>query len=86
VPKYRGVQAPEPQRPDLPRPQATTPDGTVVEFPVARVNDQIINNSDYERSLKQLSDDAQQAGATPADMEQHRKDLLRDMIDQQLLI
>ena len=86
VPKSRGVQAPEPQRPDLPRPQATTPDGTVVEFPVARVNDQIINNSDYERALKQLNDDAQQAGAAPADVEQRRKDLLRDLIDQQLLI
>jgi peptidyl-prolyl cis-trans isomerase SurA len=86
VPKYRGVQAPEPQRPDLPRPQATTPDATVVEFPVARVNDQIINNSDYERALQQLNDDAQQAAVPAADLEQRRKDLLRDMIDQQLLI
>ncbi|HEY5054921.1 MAG TPA: peptidylprolyl isomerase, partial [Acidobacteriaceae bacterium] len=86
VPKYRGVQAPQPQRPDLPRPQATTPDATVVEFPVARVNDQIISNSDYARALQQLNEDAQQAGAAPADVEQRRKDLLRELIDQQLLL
>lgn len=87
VPKYQGtVQAPTPQRPDLPRPQATTPDGTVVEFQIARVNDQVIDNSDYERALQELNEGAQQAGADPADLEQHRKDLLRDLIDQQLLL
>ncbi len=88
VPRYQGVQAPVPQRPELPRPQATTPDGVVVEFPIARVNDQIIDNSDYERAMQQINDDAQQAGASASadEVEQRRKDLLRDLIDQQLLL
>jgi peptidyl-prolyl cis-trans isomerase SurA len=87
VPKYRGpVEAPAPQPPELPTPPATTPDGTVVEFPVARVNDQIIDNSDYLRAQQQLTDEAQQTGMSPADLEQHRKDLLRDLIDTQLLL
>ena len=55
-------------------------------FPVARVNDQIIDNSDYERALEQLNEEAQQAGATPADIEESRKNLLRDLIDRQLLL
>ena len=86
VPKYQGVQAPAPQRPDLPRPQATTPDAVVVEFPIARVNDQIIDNSDYERALQQLNEEGPQSGLSAAEMEQRRKDLLRDQIDQQLLV
>jgi peptidyl-prolyl cis-trans isomerase SurA len=86
VPKYQGVQAPAPQRPELPRPQATTPDAVVVEFPIARVNDQIIDNSDYERALLQLNEEGPQNGLDAAEMEQRRKDLLRDQIDQQLLL
>ena len=86
VPKYQGVQAPTPQRPELPRPQPTNPDGIVVEFPIARVNDQIIDNSDYERSLEQLHQEAQQSGMSATELDDRRKDLLRDLIDQQLLI
>jgi peptidyl-prolyl cis-trans isomerase SurA len=87
VPKYQGPgQAPVQQHVDLPRPQATTPDGTVVEFPIARVNDQIIDNSDYQRALEQLNEDGPQAGLSQADLDQRRKDLLRDLIDTQLLL
>ena len=86
VPKYQGLQAPAPQRPELPRPQATNPDGVVVEFPIARVNDQIIDNSDYQRALDQLHEEAQQGGVSASEVDQRKQDLLRELIDQQLLI
>jgi peptidyl-prolyl cis-trans isomerase SurA len=63
-----------------------TPDGQVVEYPIVRVNDQIIDRSDYERAEAQLMEDAQHDNLTPAEVEQRKKDLLRDMIDTQLLI
>lgn len=72
--------------PALPTPASITPGGTVVEDVVVRVNDQIISRSDVERSQKQLQDELQQNNASPAEREQRQKDLLRDMIDQQLLL
>jgi peptidyl-prolyl cis-trans isomerase SurA len=88
VPKYQSpLDAPaQPETPTLPAPEAITPDASVVEYPVARVNDQIIDSSDYLRALQQLKDDAQRGNASPADVEQGQKDLLRDLIDQQLLL
>ncbi|HEV2619654.1 MAG TPA: peptidyl-prolyl cis-trans isomerase [Acidobacteriaceae bacterium] len=88
VPKYQSpLDVPQqPGTPTLPAPAAITPDAEVVEYPVARVNDQIIDSSDYLRALQQLKDDAQHANASPADVEQQEKDLLRDLIDQQLLL
>jgi peptidyl-prolyl cis-trans isomerase SurA len=86
VPKYQGpVAAPAPLS-TLPAPVPITPDGQVVEYPIVRVNDQIIDRSDYERAEFQLMEDAQRDKATPAELEQRKKDLLRDMIDQQLLV
>ncbi len=86
VPKYRSpIEAPKPQV-ALPAPTAVTTNGTVVEYPIVRVNNQIIDNSDYERSQHQLLSEAQQANLSPAELEQRRKDMLRDMIDQQLLL
>ena len=58
--------------------------GVVVEDIVARVNDQIISRSDYDRAMKQLDDDARQHGATMQQISEGHKDLLRDLIDQQL--
>jgi len=86
VPKYQGPLAAPAPRSTLPAPAPITPDGEVVEFPIVRVNDQIIDRSDYERGEQQLMEDAQRDNATPAELEQRKKDLLRDMIDQQLLI
>jgi peptidyl-prolyl cis-trans isomerase SurA len=77
--------APEPQL-SLPTPASITPNATVVEDVVARVNDQIINRSDVERAQQELTREDQQAGANPAEMSQRQKDLLRDMIDKQLLL
>lgn len=86
VPKYQGpVDAPRPQT-SLPAPAPITPNGEVVEYPIVRVNDQIIDRSDYEHAQSQLMEDAQRENLTPAELEQERKDLLRDMIDQQLLL
>ena len=70
----------------LPKPPAITQNGTVVEDVIARVNDQIINRSDVERSEAQLEQELQQNNATPAEREEKQRDLLRDMIDQQLLL
>jgi peptidyl-prolyl cis-trans isomerase SurA len=70
----------------LPVPPAITPNGTVVEDVIVHVNDQIISRSDVERSVQQLAQEDQQANATPAEVEERQKNLLRDMIDQQLLL
>ncbi len=53
---------------------------------IARVNDQIIDNSDYQRAQQQMLEDTQRSNASPAEVAQQQKDLLRDLIDQQLLI
>lgn len=60
--------------------------GTIVEEIVARVNDQIITRSDYNRAIQQLETDARQQGISPQDVESRKKDLLRDLVDQQLLL
>jgi peptidyl-prolyl cis-trans isomerase SurA len=77
--------APEPQL-SLPTPAPITPNATVVEDVVARVNDQIINRSDVERAQQELAREDQQNNATPAEAAQRQRDLLRDMIDKQLLL
>ncbi len=60
----------------------------IVEEIVARVNDQIITRSEYARSKDQLRDEAKQQD--PADPDkvynEREKDVLRDLIDQQLLL
>jgi peptidyl-prolyl cis-trans isomerase SurA len=63
------------------------PADTVVEEIVARVNNQIITRSEYQRNLDDLKQEAQQDPST-ADkaIAQGEKDILREMIDQQLLL
>ncbi len=58
--------------------------GTVVEDIIARVNDQIITQSDYERAMNELNQEGQQHGETMQQMSTERRDLLRNLIDQQL--
>jgi peptidyl-prolyl cis-trans isomerase SurA len=58
--------------------------GATVEDIVARINDQIITRSDYDRSMKELEADASQHGASAQVIADARKDLLRSLIDQQL--
>ncbi|HTF64833.1 MAG TPA: peptidylprolyl isomerase, partial [Edaphobacter sp.] len=74
------------QQTTLPTPTAITPNGTVVEDVVARVNDRIINRSDMERSEQQLAGENQQNQVPPEEAADRQKNLLRDMIDQQLLL
>jgi len=58
--------------------------GTTVEEIVARVNDQIITRSDYDRAMKELDTEGRQHGASMQDISDAHKDLLRNLIDQQL--
>jgi peptidyl-prolyl cis-trans isomerase SurA len=60
--------------------------GTVVEEIVARVNDQVIGKSDYQRADQELATQAQQQGWSQQQLFEARHDLLRDLIDQQLLL
>src|ERR1700761_4941868 len=62
VPGGGVTPAPQPQLQLPPLPAATpiTPNGTVVEDVVARVNDQIITRTEYERSEQQLLQEAHQ--------------------------
>jgi peptidyl-prolyl cis-trans isomerase SurA len=60
----------------------------VVEAIVTRVNGQIITRSEFERSKDQLRDDVKQQDAANADKlyADREKDVLRDLVDQQLLL
>ncbi len=62
--------------------------GQVVEEIVARVNSQIITLSEFQRSKDQLKDDVKQQDPNNADkaFADREKDILRDLIDQQLLL
>jgi peptidyl-prolyl cis-trans isomerase SurA len=62
--------------------------GQVVEEIVTRVNSQIITLSEYQRSKDQLRDDVKQQDPANADKlyAEREKDVLRDLIDQQLLL
>ena len=64
------------------------PADTVVEEIVARVNNEIITRSEYVRSREQLKQEIQQQDAGNADrvFAEKQRDVLRDLIDQQLLL
>jgi peptidyl-prolyl cis-trans isomerase SurA len=64
------------------------PADTIVEEIVARVNNEIITRSEYVRSREQLKQEIQQQSPTNADrvFGEKQRDVLRDLIDQQLLL
>jgi peptidyl-prolyl cis-trans isomerase SurA len=68
------------------------PKSVIVEEIIARVNNSIITLSDYQKADSQLREEIQRdcTGCTPDKMEaqyrERQKDLLRDLIDQQLLV
>src|SRR6267143_3538550 len=64
------------------------PADTVVEEIVARINNQIVTRSEYVRSKEQLKQEAQQQDPANAEkiVAERDKDVLRDLIDQQLLL
>jgi len=75
-------------------PVATTGEnGRIVEEIIARVNNEIITKTDYDKALATAVDDAKQEcenHCTPqqleASIEERRKNALRDLIDQSLLV
>ncbi|HUZ05381.1 MAG TPA: peptidylprolyl isomerase [Acidobacteriaceae bacterium] len=60
--------------------------GTPVEQIIARVNDRVITNSDLLRAQQQLDQDASQQNLSADELEQQQKNVLRDLIDRQLLL
>ena len=58
--------------------------GEVVEEIVARVNDKVISRSDYDRAMRELDQEGRQRGASMQELSASHRDLLRDLIDQQL--
>ncbi|MFZ0859075.1 MAG: peptidylprolyl isomerase [Candidatus Sulfotelmatobacter sp.] len=62
--------------------------GQVVEEIITRVNNQIITRSEFERSKDQLKDEVKQQDPKDPDKAyaDREKDILRDLVDQQLLL
>jgi peptidyl-prolyl cis-trans isomerase SurA len=58
--------------------------GTTVEEIIARVNNQIITKSDYERARNELDQEMRQRGSSMQEISDAHRDLLRNLIDQQL--
>jgi peptidyl-prolyl cis-trans isomerase SurA len=67
---------------------ALSPADTVVEEIIARVNNDIVTRTEYVRSRDQLKQEVQQQDAANADrvFAEKQRDVLRDLIDQQLLL
>jgi peptidyl-prolyl cis-trans isomerase SurA len=63
-------------------------DDTVIEQIVARVNNQIITQTEYQHGREELKKEVQQQDPVNADkiVTERDKDVLRDLIDQQLLL
>jgi peptidyl-prolyl cis-trans isomerase SurA len=82
------------EKPKKPAPAKVNPDGgKVVEEIIARVNNEIITRSEYEKSLNTADEEIRQDCAgkcTPeqlqAELEERKKTALRDLIDQSLLV
>lgn len=67
--------------------QSTGQDDTVVEEIIARINNNIITRADLRRSREQLlADSRQDSSGVGSDTKEREQDLLRDLIDQQLLL
>ena len=96
-----GMAAPEPEpvKPKTAPPPAAKPktapaeEGRVVEEIIARVNNEIITKSEYDKSLASAEEDAKQDcenKCTPQQLQaatdERRKSALRDLIDQSLLV
>ncbi len=62
--------------------------GSVVEDIIVRINNNVITTSDLRRAKEQLLSEMHQTepNATPQELQERENDLLRDLIDQQLLL
>jgi len=67
---------------------AFSADNTVIEEIIARINNQIITLSEYQRSEEQMRQEALQQDPVNAEkmIASREKDVLRDLVDQQLLL
>jgi len=86
---FGGVAAANAQANSQTHPSGTAPasayGGVTVEDILARVNDRIITRSDYDRAMKEMDQEAREHGATTLQqISEAHKDLLRNLIDQQL--
>ena len=97
-----GMAAPEPEKPEVKKPAAKKPteakqpdlaSARTVEEIIARVNNEIISKSEYEKARGAAEEDAKQecqGKCTPdqlrADIADRQKNTLRDLIDQSLLV
>ncbi len=83
-------KAPQANAPVSKNAAAAAPDspfhGEVVEDIIARVNDRVIGTSDYNRAETELDQAAKQRNLTPVDVAEQKRQLLRDLIDNQLLL
>ena len=64
------------------------PADTVVEEIIARVNNEIITRTEFSHAREQLKQEVQQQSPENADKlySERQRDILRDLIDQQLLL
>lgn len=60
--------------------------GTVVEEIIARINNHIVTRSEFERSQQQVQQEGDQQNVPPQQIADHEKNVLRDLVDQQLLL
>ncbi|HSB75063.1 MAG TPA: peptidylprolyl isomerase, partial [Terriglobales bacterium] len=60
--------------------------GSVVEEIIARINNHIITRTEFARSQQQVQQEGEQQSATPQEISDKEKNVLRDLIDQQLLL
>jgi peptidyl-prolyl cis-trans isomerase SurA len=59
---------------------------TVIEEIVARINNSIITRTDLKRSEEQLQQEAKERNLPQSEVDKRQADVLRDLIDQQLLV
>jgi SurA N-terminal domain len=85
--------APTPMPKAMVKPSSVTSGSRVIEEIIARVNNDIITQTDYQKELASAEDDAKQeceGRCTPeqlqADIQDRKKNALRDLIDQSLLV
>ncbi len=92
TPRYQTPGVATPQAPvpapviNFPTTPAITPNGSVAEEVIVRVNDQIITRSDLMRGEEILQTELAQGGANAGDPAERQRNMLRDLVDQQLLI
>jgi len=81
--------AAKPAAPEQAKPAAAKTRGALIEDIIVRINGQIITRSEYKRNLDQLATELKQEGITADNdprLREAEANLLRDMIDQQLLL